>query len=62
MKPMPPEELLAILTAGARLAPEKSRALPAASYRDPADSVRLAGEVAPKKRKEKLAKVNKKWR
>lgn len=62
MKPMPPEELLAILTAGARLAPEKSRALPAASYRDPVESVRLAGEVGPKKRRERPPKINKKWR
>lgn len=38
------EELLAIMTAGARLSPERSRALSAASYRDPAQSVELAGD------------------
>lgn len=62
MSKIDPTEMLAILTAGARLAPEKSRALPAASYRDPAESVRLMGEIAPKKRKERPPKVNKKWR
>jgi hypothetical protein len=62
MSKIDPDEMLAILTAGARLAPEKSRALPASSYRDPAESVRLAGEAAPKRRRNRPPKINKKWR
>jgi len=60
--PISKEELLAIMTAGARLAPEPSRALPAAAYRDPAESVQLAADVARPRRKPKPPKVNKKWR
>jgi hypothetical protein len=41
MKPIPPEELLAIMTAGARLAPEKSRALPMTVGRAIRESSRL---------------------
>lgn len=61
--PMSREEYLAILLAPARQAPERSRALPAAAYRDPAESVQLEAEKAlPPRKKPKPPKVNKKWR
>ena len=47
-----------IMTAGARLAPEPSRALPVAAYRDPALSVELVGEKA-NPRKHRPPKVSK---
>lgn len=59
--PISKAELLAIMTARARLAPERSHALPASSYRDPAESVKLEADK-PKVRKQRMAKVNKKWR
>jgi hypothetical protein len=61
--PMSREEYLAVLLAPARRDPEPSRALPAAAYRDPAESVKLAGEVPkPKVKRGRPPKVNKKWR
>jgi hypothetical protein len=63
MSAIDPDEMLAIMTVGARLAPEKSRALPAASYRDPAETVKLAGDIrSVRKAKGRPPKVNKKWR
>lgn len=63
MSALTKDELLAIMTVGARLAPELSRALPAAAYRDPAESVLLEHEKpALKPRKHRPPKVNKKWR
>ena len=64
--PISKAELLAVLLAPARQDPERSRALPAAAYRDPAQSVQLEAEKAraesKKPRKHKPPKVNKKWR
>lgn len=61
--PISKEELLTIMTAGARMAPETSRALPAGAYRDPADSVLLGREKPkPKTVRCKPPKINKKWR
>jgi hypothetical protein len=61
--PMTREEYLAVLLAPARREPERSRALPAAAYRDPAESVQLEAEKAePKRKRPKPPKVNKKWR
>ncbi len=61
--PMSPEEYLAVLLAPARRAPELSHALPAAAYRDPAQSVKLEAEkVKPTRKKPRPPKVNKKWR
>jgi hypothetical protein len=42
--PMSREEYLAVLLAPARRDPEPSRALPAAAYRDSAESVKLEAE------------------
>jgi len=61
--PMSREEYLAVLLAPARREPERSRALPAAAYRDPAESVQLEAEKArPTRKKPRPPKVNKKWR
>jgi hypothetical protein len=61
--PLSKAELLAVMLAPARQAPERSRALPAACYRDPAESVKLEVEKPkPKPKKPKPPKVNKKWR
>ncbi len=61
--PMSREEYLAVLLAPARREPERSHALPAAAYRDPAESVQLEAEKAkPKVKRGKPPKVNKKWR
>lgn len=61
--PMSREEYLAVLLAPARRDPEPSRALPAAAYRDPAESVRLEAEMAKAKpQKQRPPKINKKWR
>lgn len=61
--PMSREEYLAVLLAPARSNPEPSRALPAAAYRDPAESVMLEREKSPPKaKKHRPPKVNKKWR
>lgn len=56
-----PDEMLAIMIAGARLNPERSHALPASNYGDPSKVIRLSGEME-RKSKEKLLKINKKWR
>lgn len=62
-EPISKDELLVVMTAGARLAPEPSHALPAAAYRDPAESVLLDREKPkPKTVRRKLPKINKKWR
>lgn len=61
--PMSREEYLAVLLAPARRDPERSHALPAAAYRDPAESVKLAADIVKAKRKKPIqVKVNKKWR
>lgn len=61
--PLSKDELLAVMLAPARRDPERSRALPAAAYRDPAESVKLPGEVPKTKVKRgRPPKVNKKWR
>ena len=61
--PLSKDELLAVLLAPARRDPEPSRALPAASYRDPAESVQLEQEKQkPKVKRHSAPKVNKKWR
>lgn len=60
--PLSKDELLAVLLAPARRDPEPSHALPAAAYRDPAQSVRLEVEKERPRKKPKPAKVNKKWR
>lgn len=61
--PLSKDELLAVLLAPARRDPEPSRALPAAAYRDPAESVRMAAEIPkPKVKRPRAPKVNKKWR
>lgn len=61
--PLSKAELLAVLLAPARRDPELSRALPAAAYRDPAESVRMVAEQPKQKVKRPRApKVNKKWR
>ena len=61
--PLSKDEILAVFLAPARRDPEPSRALPAASYRDPAESVRLVAEQAkPKVKRHRPPKVNKKWR
>ncbi|MRW82909.1 hypothetical protein GJ698_02240 [Pseudoduganella sp. FT26W] len=61
--PLRKDELLAVMLAPARHSPERSRALPAACYRDPAESVKLEAEKPkPKPKKPKPPKVNKKWR
>lgn len=61
--PLSKDELLAVMLAPARRDPERSRALPAAAYRDPAESVKMAADIVKVKRKKGRApKVNKKWR
>ena len=61
--PMPREEYLAVLMAPARQHQERSHALPAAAYRDPAESAKLESEKGLKKVKaKKTPKRNKKWR
>lgn len=61
--PLSKDELLAVLLAPARRDPEPSRALPAAAYRDPAESVRMEAEKQkPKVKRPNAPKVNKKWR
>lgn len=61
--PLSKDELLAVLLAPARQHREPSRALPAAAYRDPAESVKLEAEKVIKKVKaSKPPKRNKKWR
>ena len=63
--PISRDELLAVMLAPARRDPEPSRSLPAAAYRDPAESVQLEAEKAKPKQKAKrhrAPKVNKKWR
>lgn len=61
--PLSKDELLAVLLAPARRDPEPSRALPAAAYRDPAESVRMAADTPkPKVKRAHAPKVNKKWR
>ena len=61
--PLSRDELLAVMLAPARRDPERSRALPAAAYRDPAESVKLAADIEKPKRKKPIQpKVNKKWR
>ena len=61
--PMSREEYLAVLLAPARRDPEPSRALPAAAYRDPAESVQMEREKQkPKVKRPSVPKVNKKWR
>lgn len=61
--PLSKDELLAVLLAPARCDPERSRALPASAYRDPAESVKLEAErVKPKVKRPSAPKVNKKWR
>ncbi len=57
------DELLDVMLAPARRAPERSRALPSAAYRDPAQTVQLEAEkTAPPRTKKKPPKPNKKWR
>ena len=61
--PLSKDELLAVLLAPARREPERSRALPVAAYRDPAESVKMETErVKPKVKRASAPKVNKKWR
>ena len=61
--PLSKSELLAVYLAPARRDPEPSRALPAAAYRDPAESVLMEAEKLKQKVKRPSApKVNKKWR
>jgi len=43
-------DMLEILTAGGRLNPEKSRALPSGAYGDPAKSIEFAGEIERKRK------------
>lgn len=63
--PLSREEYLQILLAPARQNPERSRALPAAAYRDPAETVAMESEKQRKKskrKKDRPPKVLKKWR
>ena len=61
--PISKAELLAVYLAPARRDPEPSRALPAAAYRDPAESVQMEREKQkPKVKRPSAPKVNKKWR
>jgi hypothetical protein len=61
--PLSKDELLAVMLAPARQSPERSRALPSACYRDPAESALLEAErPKPTPKKPKPPKVNKKWR
>lgn len=61
--PISKAELLAVLLAPARQNPERSRALPAEAYRDPADNAQLELEKRNKKVKPPTPpKRNKKWR